>query len=131
MIEEENEAGMGRDGNASLSPSGEKSAWRSAMCLKVVSALAAIIALAWAAQYAQAGAIRYAGKQVQKGSIVAVQKTSDAAGRAPGGVEDAGKAAVATLKDGTVALGKGAASAPGMAVRRTKAAASKFWAVVW
>jgi hypothetical protein len=101
------------------------------MRLRVVSVLAAIIALAWSVQFAQAGAIRYAGKQVQKGSIAVAQKTSDAAGTATGGVEDAGKATGTVLKDGAATFGKDAASAPGVAVRGTKAAASKVWEAVW
>jgi len=101
------------------------------MRLKVVSVLAAAIALAWTAQFAQAGAIRYAGKELHKGSIAAVQKASDATGSAAGGVEDAGKATRAALKNGRVTLGKDAASAPGTAVRGTKAAASKVWKAVW
>ena len=101
------------------------------MRLRIVSVLAAMIALAWSVQAAQAGAIRYAGKQVQKGSIAAVEKTSDAAGMAAGGVEDAGRAAGAALKGGTVALREDATAAPGRAVRGTKAAASKVWKAVW
>jgi hypothetical protein len=93
--------------------------------------LAAIIVLMWSVQYTRAGAIRYARKQVQKGSIAAVQKTSDAAGTATGAFGDAGKAARAALKDGTAALRKDAAAAPGRAVRGTKAATSKIWKAVW
>jgi hypothetical protein len=98
---------------------------------KIFSVLAAIIALAWSVQFAHAGAIRYAAKALHQGSIAAVQKTSDAAGTARGGVENAGKATGTALKDGTVALGKDAAAAPPMAVQGTKAAASKIWKSVW
>jgi hypothetical protein len=63
--------------------------------------------------------------------MAVTQKTADAAGTATGGVEDAGKATGTALKDGTVALGKGAAAVPGMAVQGTKAAASKIWQAVW
>jgi hypothetical protein len=101
------------------------------MRLRIVSISAAIVALAWSVQSAQAGAIRYAGEKVGKGSIVVAQKTADATGTAAGGVGDAGKATGAALKNSTVALGKGAASAPGMAVQGTKAAARKIWKVVW
>ena len=131
MIEERIEGGVGLDRNDSLSRCGQKSDWRSRMRLKVVSVLAAIIAVAWAAQFAQAGAIRYAGRELHKGSIAAVQKTSDATGTVAGGVGDVGKATRAALKNGRVTLGKDAASGPGMAVRGTKAAASKVWKAVW
>jgi uncharacterized protein (UPF0333 family) len=101
------------------------------MRLKVVSVLAALIAVTWSAQFAQAGAIRYVGKELHKAPIAAVQKTSDATGAASGEIKNVGKAARTTLKNGTVALGKGAASAPGMAVQGTKAAVSKIWNAVW
>ena len=101
------------------------------MRLKVVSVLAAIVAVAWSVQFAQAGAIRYAGKELQKGSIAAVQKTSAATATAAGGVQDAGKATGNALKDGTVSLGKGAVSAPAVVVRQTKAAVSRVWSAVW
>ena len=131
MIEEETEARVAQDRNDSLSPWREKSDWRPAMRSKIVSVLAAIIALAWSVHFAHAGAIRYAAKALHQGSITAVQKTSDAAGTATGDVENAGKAMGTALKDGTVALGKDAASAPGMAVQGTKGAATKLWKAVW
>jgi hypothetical protein len=68
---------------------------------------------------------------LHQGSIAAVQKTSDAAGTASGSVENAGKTARAALKNGTGALRKRAGDAPGMAVQKTKAAASKIWNAVW
>jgi len=101
------------------------------MPLRVVSVLAAMIALAWFAPLAQAGAIRYAGKELEKGSVAAVQKTSDATGAAAGSVEDAGKATGTALKEGAVSFGKGVVSAPSAAVRGTKSAASKIWNAVW
>ena len=101
------------------------------MRFKVVAVLAALAALSWCAPFAQAGAIRYAGRHLHKGSIAAVQKTSDATETAKGSVEDAGKATRAMLKDGTTTFRKDAAAAPGAAVRQTKAAAGKFWAAMW
>jgi hypothetical protein len=101
------------------------------MRLRIVSITAATIALAWSVQCARAGAIRFAGQQVGKGTIAVAQKTADAAGAAAGGVADASQATGTVLKTGTATLGKGATSAPGMAVRGTKAAASKVWKAVW
>ena len=101
------------------------------MRLGFLSVFAALIALACSSQFAQAGAIRYAGEKLHDGSAVVIQKTSDATGTAAGGVEDAGKATGTALKDGTVTLKKDAASAPGMAVRGTKTAASSIWKAVW
>jgi hypothetical protein len=90
-----------------------------------------MIALVCFVPLAQAGAIRHAGKELQKGSVTAVQKASDATGIAAGSVEDAGKATSAALKDGAATLGKDVISAPGAAVRGTKTAASKIWNAVW
>jgi hypothetical protein len=101
------------------------------MRLGTVSVLAAMIALTWFVPLAQAGAIRYAGKELQKGSVAAVQKTSDATQTAAGSIEDAGKATGAALKDDAATFGKGVVSAPGAAGRGTKAAASKIWNAVW
>ena len=101
------------------------------MRLGIVTVLAAMIALPCFVPLAQAGAIRYARKELHKGSVAAVQKTSDATGTAAGSVEDAGKATSAVLEDGAATFGKGVASAPGAAVRGTKAAASKIWNAVW
>ena len=101
------------------------------MRLRIVSVSAAMIALAWFVPLAQAGAIRYAGKELQKGSVAAVQKTSDAAGTAAGSVEEAGKATGTALKEGAATVGKDVISAPGAAVRGTKSTASKIWNAVW
>jgi len=101
------------------------------MQVRIVSVLAAMIALAWSVQCAQAGAIRYAAKELHNRSVAAVQKTSDATRTAAGSLEDTSKVAGAAFKNGTAALEKGTASAPGMAVRQTKAAASKVWNAVW
>jgi hypothetical protein len=101
------------------------------MRVRVISVSAAIIALAWSVPFAHGGAIRSAAKALHQGSIAAVQKTSDAAGTASASVESAGKTARAALKNGTGALRKRAAAAPGMAVQGTKAAASKIWNAVW
>jgi hypothetical protein len=101
------------------------------MQARIISLLAAIIALAWSIQSAQAGAIRTAARELHKGSIAAVQKTSEAAGAATGSVANAGKTGRAALKNGTAALRKDAASAPSMAVLGAKSAAGKIWKAVW
>jgi hypothetical protein len=101
------------------------------MRLKVFAILGACIALTWCVQSAHAGAIRFAAKQLHKGSIVAVQKTSDAKGTAVANVEDAGKATRAALKNGTGIVRTDVVSAPGAAVRGTQAAAGRIWKAVW
>lgn len=101
------------------------------MRLRIVSVLATLICLTWSVQCARAGVIRTAGEEIGKGSVAAAQMTADAAGTAAGSVEDAGKATGAALKDGAANFGKGVVSAPGAAVRGTKAAAGKVWKAVW
>jgi len=101
------------------------------MRLRIVSVLAAMFALAWSVQCTQAGVVRFTGREAKKGSIAVAEKTSNAAGTATGGVEDAGKATGTALKDGAATLGKGTALAPIMAAWGTKAAASKIWKAVW
>ena len=101
------------------------------MRFRTLSILAAIIALAAVVQSARAGAIRFAAKQLHKGSITAIQKTSDAKGTAVGSVEDAGRTAHTALKSGTSVARADVASAPGAAIRGTKTAAGKIWKAVW
>jgi len=101
------------------------------MRLKVIAVLGAITALAWFVQSAHAGAIRFAGKELHKGSIAAVQKTSDAGGTAVGNVENAGRATRTALKNGKGVVKNDVVSAPGAAVRGTKTAASRIWKAVW
>ncbi len=101
------------------------------MRFRTSSSLAAMIALAAFVQSAHAGAIRFAGKQLHKGSVAAVQKTSNAKGTAVANVEDTGRATRAALKNGTGVVRTDVVSAPGAAVRETKAAAGRIWKAVW
>lgn len=101
------------------------------MQARIISVFAATIALAWSVQSAQAGAIRYTASELHKGSIAAVQKTSDAAGAVAGSVASAGKTGRAALKNGTAALRKDAASAPGQAAQATKSATGRIWKAIW
>ncbi len=101
------------------------------MRLRIVSITAATIALACSVQYAQAGAIRFAGEEIGKGTAVVAQKTADVAGTAAGGAAEVGKTTGTVLKDGTVTLAKGAVWGPAKAVQGTKAAVSKLWSLAW
>ena len=98
---------------------------------KVFAILGAGIALAWSVQTVRAGAIRFAAKQLHKGSITAVQRTSDAKGTAVANVEDASKATRAALENEKAVLRTGLVSAPGAAVKETKTAAGRLWKAVW
>ena len=108
------------------------------MRTKIFVILLSALALSWATPDAHAGAIRYAGKQIGNGSASVVQTTADAAGTAAGGVQTVGTAtgsAVKTgavdVKNGALAVGKGAAATPGLAARGAKAAAKRIWKAIW
>jgi hypothetical protein len=89
------------------------------MKLRLFIILVATAGFFWLAQNARAGAIRYAGKQIGKGTVVVAQTTSDAAQAAGGSVATAGKATGGALKTGTVAVGKGAKATPGLVAQGT------------
>lgn len=93
------------------------------MRLRVLVILLATVAFFWVAQDARAGAIRYAGKQIGKGTVAVAQTTSDAAQAAGGGVATAGKATGGALKTGAVAVGKGAKATPGVIAQGTASVA--------
>ena len=114
-----------------VSPRLESLRRRITMRFRTLSILAAIIALAAVVQSAHAGAIRFAAKQLHKGSITAIQKTSDAKGTAVGSVEDAGRTAHTALKNESGVVRNDVVSAPGAAVRGTKTAVSMVWKAVW
>ena len=101
------------------------------MRFRTLSIFAAIIALAAFARSAHAGALRFAAKQLHKGSITAIQKTSNAKGTAVGTVEDASRAASVAAKNESGLLRTDVESAPGAAVKGTKTAAGKIWKAVW
>jgi hypothetical protein len=85
----------------------------------MLAILVATVGFFWLAQDARAGAIRYAGKQLGKGTVAVAQTTSNAAQAAGGGVATAGKATGGALKTGTVAVGKGAKATPGLVAQGT------------
>ncbi|HUY15818.1 MAG TPA: hypothetical protein VMX16_19640 [Terriglobia bacterium] len=114
------------------------------------------VMLAFMVQVAQAGVIRYAGKELYKGSVKAGQAaeaggadvaggaaavgeaTKDGAQAAAGDASKAGSAAggaiksgLDTTKDGAVDVGKGAAQAPGLVAHGTAAAAKSLWRAIW
>jgi hypothetical protein len=93
------------------------------MKLRLLVILAATASFFWLAQNARAGAIRYTGRQISKGTVALAQTTSDAAETAGGGVATVGKATGGALKTGTVALGKGARATPGLVAQGTDSVA--------
>jgi short subunit dehydrogenase-like uncharacterized protein len=122
---------MGWDRKAFLSLCAEDSVWRFTMRPKVFAILGAGIALAWSVQTVRAGAIRFAAKQLHKGSITAVQRTSDAKGTAVANIENARKTTRTAVKNGTAVVRTDVASAPGAAVKETKTAAGRLRKAVW
>ncbi|MGD0221424.1 MAG: hypothetical protein ABSF71_03735 [Terriglobia bacterium] len=86
-----------------------------------------VLVLTWGAGLAQAGVIRAAAKQVDKGSVAAPKGTPKAAGAAAYGFAAAGKATGNALKTGASSAGKGVVETPGLAARGAKA----VWKAVW
>jgi hypothetical protein len=101
------------------------------MRLRMSAILVVTAALLWVARDAQAGAIRYTGKQIGKGTIAVAQTTSDAAQAAGGSVATAGKATGGALKTGTVAVGKGAKATPRLVARGTSTVAKGLAKALW
>lgn len=85
----------------------------------------------WLAQSAQAGAIRYAGKKIGKGSAQVASVTASGVQATAEGVTTAGKATGGVVKTGAVAVGKGAAATPGLVVRGTKAGVKAIARAIW
>jgi hypothetical protein len=82
------------------------------------------LALAWAAQDAQAGAIRFAGKKLAQGTTTVASATA-------GGVATAGKATGGVVATGAGGLAKGAKASPGLLARGTKAVAKGIAKAIW
>ena len=112
--------------------------------------------LAFTVQVAQAGIIRYAGKEIYKGSVKAgqaaeaggadvaggaaavgeatkdgAQAAADHASRAGSAAGGAIKSGLVATKNGAVNVGKDAAQAPSLVAHGTTAAAKRVWHVIW
>jgi hypothetical protein len=126
------------------------------MKLRVWLLILSAFLLASMAPVAKAGIIRYAGKELYKGSVKAGhaaeaggadvaggaaavgEATKDGAQAAAGDASKVGASAGSVIKsgldaakDGVVDLGKGAAQVPAVAANGTKAAAKGLWHVIW
>jgi hypothetical protein len=101
------------------------------MRFRILAVFLGALILFWAAQDAQAGAIRYAGKQIGKGTVVVAQTTADAAQTAGSGVATAGKATGGVVKTGAVAVGSGAKAAPGLVARGAKGLGKGIAKAIW
>lgn len=101
------------------------------MRLRILAVLFGALVLSWAVQDAQAGAIRYAGKQIGKGTVAVAQTTADVAGAAGSGVATVGKATGGAAKTGVVAVGSGAKATPGLVARGTKAVGKGIAKAIW
>jgi hypothetical protein len=101
------------------------------MRLKLFPILMVAATLLWVARDAHAGAIRYTGKQIGKGTVAVAQTTSDAAQAAGGGAATVGKATGGALKTGAVAVGKGAKATPGLVARGSSVVAKGLAKAVW
>ncbi len=101
------------------------------MKLRIFTTLMAAVACLWVAQDARAGAIRYTGKQIGKGTVAVVQTTSDAAQAAGGSVASTGKATGGVLKAGAVAVGNGAKAAPDVVAHGASTIAKGLAKALW
>ena len=101
------------------------------MRTRILAALFGALVLSWAAQDAQAGAIRYAGKQIAKGSVVVAQTTADAAQATGSGVATVGKATGGAAKTGVMAVGSGAKATPSLVGRGAKAVGKGIAKAIW
>ena len=103
--------------------------------LKLLAIGLGALFLSWTAGYAHAGAIRYAGKQVTKGTVAAVQTTANAAGSAAGtaagGAASVGRSAGGAIQTGASTVAKGAKATPGVVAKGGKALGKKIWKAVW
>jgi len=86
--------------------------------------LLAALAICWAAQDAHAGAIRFAGKKLAKGTTTVASATA-------GGVATAGKATGGVVATGAGGFAKGAKATPRLLARGTKAAAKGVAKAIW
>ena len=101
------------------------------MRLRILAVLFGALVLSWAVQDAQAGAIRYAGKQIGKGTVAVAHTTANVAGAAGSGVATVGKATGGAAKTGVVAVGSGAKATPGLVARGTKAVGKGIAKAIW
>ena len=102
---------------------------------KLVAIGLSALVLSWTAGYAHAGAVRYAGKQITKGTVAVAQTTANAAGSAVGtagnGAATVGKTTGGALQTGASAVAKGAKATPGLAAKGGKALGKKIWKTIW
>ena len=101
------------------------------MQFKILAAFLGALILSWAPQDAQAGAIRYAGKQIGRGTVAVAQTTADAAQATGSGVAMAGKATGGVVKTGAAAVGNGTKATPGLVARGTKAVGKGIAKAIW
>jgi hypothetical protein len=139
--------GMKAAGNYTM-----KRSWHNFVQRLFVPAMAVVLLL-WGVPLARAGAIRYAGSEIAKGTNAAAMTAtargmsaadhiqsaakatggtlSHAAGEAGHGVVSFGKTAGDGASDGVAAVIQGAKSAPEVAARGTTTAAGAIWHAVW
>jgi hypothetical protein len=113
--------------------------WRRVnMKLRILTGLAVALAFTALSLPAKAGAIRYVGGQVAKGSSAAVSAAASGGSTVAGGVATAGKSTGNILAkgadataDGAAAVGKAVVATPGAVAHGTKAAAKSVWKAIW
>jgi hypothetical protein len=108
------------------------------MKIRLLTVLACALALAAMTPPAQAGAVRYVGAKIAKGTSSVTSAAASGGATVAGGVESAGKTSGNVLvkgadatADGVVAVGKGAKAAPAAVAHGTVAASKAVWKAVW
>ena len=101
------------------------------MRFRIFAILLTVLVFSWAAQYAQAGVIRFAGKQLGKGSVAVANATVSGGQAAAGGVATAGRTTGGAIKAGAVAVADGAKATPGLVARGSKAAGKGIVKAIW
>ena len=108
------------------------------MNMKVFVILFAAAVLLLFTPQAQAGAIRYAGRQIAKGTTAVTSAAASGGATVAGGVAAAGKTTGGVIAkgagataEGTVAVGHGVVAAPGAVAHATKVAGKAIWKALW
>lgn len=101
------------------------------MRLKLLIFSLGLMVMSLSAQIARAGAIRYAGKEIAKGTS-GIAATAATGGEAvAGGVATVGKVTGGAVKTGGTATVRGMEATPGVVAHGTKTVAKKIWKAVW
>lgn len=108
------------------------------MRYRVFAAIAVAAGLALWAPGVQAGAVRYAGKEIAKGSTAVASAAASGGATVAGGVASAGHSTKGAMSgpasavgNGATTVAKGVVATPGVVARGSKSAAKTIWHGIW